>query len=132
MGPRKKINPPSDLDTLQGTWEQVGFEENGTSKSQDEHGTTGAMTTFSQNRFMVRALDGTLLLEGIFELDPSSSPKTVDWIDMMGPNAGKKLPAIYKLEKDRFVFIAADAGAPRPAVFRTASGQTMRTFIRRA
>jgi uncharacterized protein (TIGR03067 family) len=126
------IDPLSDLDVLQGTWEQVGFEENGSSKPQDEHGATGAMTTFSQNRFMVRTLDGILLLEGTFELDPLSSPKAVDWIDMIGPDAGKRLPAIYKLEKDRFIFIAADAGAPRPVVFRTAPGQTMRTFIRRA
>ena len=50
----------------------------------------------------------------------------------MGPDAGKILPAIYKLDGDHFVFIAGDEGAPRPTEFRTGPGQTMRSFVRRS
>ena len=121
----------SDLAALQGVWEQIGFEENGLINPPDDYGTPGALTTFHQNHFSVRTADGTLLLEGRFELDGSTIPQTVDWIDSIGPDAGKRLPAIYQLEGDHFVFVAADEAAPRPTEFRTSAGQTMRTFIRR-
>jgi uncharacterized protein (TIGR03067 family) len=121
----------SDFDILQGAWLQVDFEENGVSNPPDLYGTPGAVTTFSATHFEVRTIEGVLLLEGSFELDPLASPKAVDWIDDIGPDAGKRLPAIYKLEKEHFVFIAADEGAPRPEVFPTVPGQTMRTFIRK-
>jgi hypothetical protein len=52
-------------------------------------------------------------------------------MDAIGPDAGERLPAIYRLEGDRFIFVAADAGMPRPCAFRTEQGQTMRMFIRR-
>jgi uncharacterized protein (TIGR03067 family) len=124
--------PLSDLAALQGSWEQMDFEENGISNPPDDYGGAGALTTFRNNHFSVHAADGTLLLEGRFELDASTAPKMVDWIDAIGPDAGKKLPAIYKLEGDHFVFIAADEDSPRPTEFRTSAGQTMRTFVRRS
>jgi uncharacterized protein (TIGR03067 family) len=120
----------SDLAALQGSWEQVDFEENGISNPPDDYGALGTLTTFHHNHFSVHAVDGTLLLEGRFELDASTVPKTVDWIDAIGPDAGKRLLAIYRLEGDHFVFIAADEGSPRPTEFRTSAGQTMRTFVR--
>ncbi|HMH64768.1 MAG TPA: TIGR03067 domain-containing protein [Rhizomicrobium sp.] len=91
-----------------------------------------SLTTFHQNRFAVWSAKGVMLLEGRFELDASTDPKTVNWIDAMGPDAGKILPAIYKLDGDHFVFIAGDEGAPRPTEFRTGPGQTMRSFVRRS
>lgn len=121
----------SDLDILQGSWLQVAFEDNGVVGASDDYGAPGATTTFNQNQFEVRTMEGTLLLEGSFELDPLASPKAVDWIDAIGPERGKRLPGIYKLEMERFVFIAADPGSPRPDAFRTGPGQTMRTFIRK-
>ncbi|WP_217638751.1 hypothetical protein [Frateuria terrea] len=42
---------------------------------------------------------------------PRASPGAITWIDAIGPDAGKRLPASYRLEGDRFVFIAADEGA---------------------
>src|SRR5258706_1056858 len=98
----------NDLAALQGSWEQVAFEENGISNPPDAYGAPGAITTFHQSHFAVRTANGALLLEGTFELDDAA--KTVDWTDTMGPDAGKTLPAIYRLDGDRFVFIAADPG----------------------
>ncbi|MBA2587491.1 MAG: TIGR03067 domain-containing protein [Alphaproteobacteria bacterium] len=118
----------TDLAALQGSWLQVGFEENGVVDPPDAHGAPDALTTFHQNHFAVRTADGTVLLEGTFTLDESA--KTVDWTDTIGADAGKTLPAIYRLDGDHFIFIAADPGAPRPTEFRTGPGQTMRTFVR--
>ena len=119
----------SDLESLQGSWLQTGFEENGIVDPPDAYCAPGAITTFHQNHFAVRTVDGVLLLEGTFEIDDTA--KTVDWTDAMGADAGKTLPAIYTLDGDRFAFIAAEPAAPRPAEFRTGPGQTMRTFVRR-
>ena len=43
----------------------------------------------------------------------------------------RRLPASYTLEGDHFIFIAGNEGAPRPTVFQTTAGQTMRSFVRR-
>jgi uncharacterized protein (TIGR03067 family) len=120
-----------DLAILQGAWEQVGLEEDGVVDPPDAHGTPGALTLIAGNRFVVRTIDGVVLLEGSFELDASASPKAITWIDAIGPDRGKRLPAIYTFEGDRFVFIAGNEGTPRPTVFHTVPGQTMRSFVRK-
>ncbi|HEY1816421.1 MAG TPA: TIGR03067 domain-containing protein [Kofleriaceae bacterium] len=120
-----------DVAALQGSWEQVAIETDGVSDPPDIHGAPGALTTFLGDQFAVRAVDGRLLLAGSFTLDASTTPKSITWIDSMGSDTGKKLPAIYRLDGDTFVFIAGDEGTPRPTVFQTVLGQTMRTFVRR-
>lgn len=120
-----------DLAALQGSWEQIDVEADGLSNPPDEHGAPGALTTFAGNQFSVRTVEGELLLRGAFTLDASTTPKSITWIDSMGLDKGKLLPASYKLDGDHFVFIAGDEGAPRPTVFRTVAGQTMRTFMRK-
>ncbi|HEX4117286.1 MAG TPA: TIGR03067 domain-containing protein [Rhizomicrobium sp.] len=131
--PAFAVNSPSqrDLEALQGRWEQVSLEIDGVTNPPDDLSPPGGVTAFHGNRFTVHAVDGQLLLEGTFILDASASPKRVDWMDAIGPDAGKPLAAIYLLEGDRFVFVAADAGAPRPAEFRAGPGQIMRAFVRR-
>ena len=119
-----------DLAALQGVWEQVAFEENGIADAPDSTGAPGAQTTIHGDRFIVRTRAGELLLEGRFLLDASTTPRSITWIDAIGADTGKHLPASYRLEGDRFVFIAADEGMPRPMDFRTVPGLTMRSFVR--
>ena len=106
----------------------MAFEEDGNLDAPDSYG--DSLTSFRGNHFSVRAHSGRLLLEGTFVLDASAAPKTVDWTDSTGADAGKTLAAIYTLEGDRFAFVAAEPGAPRPIAFKTLAGQTMRSFIR--
>lgn len=120
-----------DLAALQGAWEQVYLEVDGVANPSDEHTAPGALTTISGKRFSVRRSDGAVLLEGVFELNAATSPKSITWTDSIGPDAGKRLPASYMLEQDRFTFIATNQGSPRPLAFRTSAGLTMREFIRR-
>lgn len=121
-----------DYQALQGTWEQTSLEDNGVLNPVDAHSAPGALTTIRGDRFEVLTAQGETLLAGRFSLDSSTTPKSITWIDSIGDDAGKRLPASYRLEGDVFVFIAADEGMPRPSVFSTGPGQTMRTFIRRA
>jgi uncharacterized protein (TIGR03067 family) len=139
--PRPKTTKPAkkptvleadhDLAALQGVWEQIDHEADGVANPPDEYAVPGALTTFAGNRFIVRTPEGELLLEGLFTLDASLEPKAVYWVDKIGADAGKVLPASYRLEGDHFVFIAAHEGAARPRVFKTEMDQTMRTFVRR-
>ncbi len=119
-----------DVAALQGVWEQVGLEADGIADPPDMHGAPGALTTFVGAQFVVRTVDGAVLLAGAFTLDASTTPRSITWVDSIGPDMGKQLPAIYTLEGDTFVFIAGDEGCPRPRVFQTLVGQTMRTFVR--
>jgi uncharacterized protein (TIGR03067 family) len=119
-----------DLARLQGVWEQVRMEADGVVEPPDEHGGPGALTTIAGTQFSVRSLDGELLLEGSFVIDASTRPRSITWIDAIGEDQGKLLPASYVLDEDRFEFIAGEADAPRPIEFRTTPGQTMRTFVR--
>jgi uncharacterized protein (TIGR03067 family) len=98
--------------------------------SPDELSPPGAITTFKGDRFSVRDPEGVLLLEGTFTLNDGTTPKAINYVDSIGPDKGKLLLAIYKLESDSFSFVAASEGDPRPTEFRTVYGQTMRTFIR--
>ncbi|WP_448124973.1 TIGR03067 domain-containing protein [Pseudomonas veronii] len=122
----------SDYQALQGTWQQISLEDSGVLNPPDAHSAPGAITTITDDRFEVLTVDGKRLLAGRFFLDSTTHPKSITWIDAMGDDAGKLLPASYRLEGDEFVFIAADEGMPRPCVFSTGPGQTMRTFVRRS
>ncbi len=120
-----------DFQALQGAWEQTSLEDNGVLNPADAHSAPGAITTITGDRFQVTTVHGEVLLAGRFFLDSSTFPKRITWIDAIGADAGKELPASYRLEGDVFVFIAADEGMPRPIRFSTGPGQTMRTFVRR-
>ncbi|MGU9857088.1 TIGR03067 domain-containing protein [Pseudomonas sp. LF245] len=121
-----------DLQALQGIWEQTALEDSGVLNPVDAHSAPGAITTIAGDRFKVTTVSGKVLLAGRFFLDSTTTPKRITWIDSMGDDAGKHLPASYRLEGDEFVFIAADEHMPRPSEFRTGPGQTMRSFVRRA
>ncbi|WLH09716.1 TIGR03067 domain-containing protein [Pseudomonas lurida] len=120
-----------DIQALQGAWEQVALEDSGVLNPPDAHSAPGALTTITGDRFEVKTVSGEVLLAGRFFLDSSTVPKRITWIDAIGDDAGKHLPASYRLEGNEFVFIAADESMPRPIAFSTGPGQTMRTFVRR-
>ena len=121
----------ADSAALQGSWEQVHMEADGIVNPPDNLTEPGALTTITGNHFAVHSRGGAVLLEGTFTLDATTKPKSITWVDSIGPDAGKRLPASYVLDGDSFAFIAADEGAPKPTVFRTTNGLTMRSFIRR-
>ncbi|MBN2993678.1 TIGR03067 domain-containing protein [Pseudomonas cedrina subsp. fulgida] len=124
--------PDPDLQALQGAWEQTSLEDSGVLNPIDAHTAPGAIMTITGDRFEVKTVAGEVLLAGRFYLDSSTVPKRITWVDAMGDDAGKHLPASYRLDGDEFVFIAADEGMPRPLAFSTGPGQTMRTFVRRS
>ena len=120
----------TDFEMFQGTWRQTKFEENGLVDPVDTHGAKGAVMTISGQTFHVAVPGGETLIEGRFEIDGSKHPKEIDWIDSIGDDAGKLLPAIYTLSEDVFEFAAADADMKRPLDFTGGKGITVRGFVR--
>jgi len=90
------------------------------------------ITTFTAEEFVVTLADGSIPIKGTYRIDPTRNPKTVDWRDTIGEDAGKTLLAIYDLQDDRLIFCAAYPGLERPTEFRTRPGQVMRVFQREA
>lgn len=119
-----------DLQMLQGKWRQVRFEENGLIDPVDTHSAPGAVLTISGNNFHVGLAGEDVILEGCFSLDACPFPKAITWIDAIGEDAGKSLPAIYDLSDENFIFVAADEGMPRPTAFASIEGLTLRAFVR--
>lgn len=118
-----------ELARLQGSWKQIAYERDGVVDPPDEQGWE-PRTTFTGEEFVVTLADGTVPIKGTYRIDPTRNPKTVDWTDAIGEDAGKTLLAIYSLQGDRFTFCAAYPGLERPLEFRTRPGQVLRTFQR--
>lgn len=120
----------TDIEQLQGRWSQVTFQENGIVDAPDSHGAPEAVMTVAGQRFHVGIPGQATLVEGSFAMDASHDPKWIDWMDAIGDDAGKTIPAIYQLDGDHFRFAAADPGMPRPGDFNGGQGITIRSFAR--
>ena len=102
-----------EMKRLQGTWKQIAYERDGVTEPTDEQGWEPHVT-FAGDTFTVTLADGSVPIAGTCRLDPTREPKTVDWTDTIGEDAGKTLLAIYKFEGDQFIFCAAyPAGSGR-------------------
>jgi len=119
----------SALAKLQGTWQQTHLEENGVLNPVDNYGAE-LQTTIEGHQFTVTRADGSVVIKGHFSIDPSKNPAWIDWTDTLGEDAGKTFPAIYTIDADQFVFVAADEGMTRPQEFSTRPGDTLRRFQR--
>ena len=118
-----------EMAKLQGTWKQIGYERDGVAEPLDELGWE-PRSTFVGDTFFVTLADGSIPIRGRYAIDPTRNPKTVDWTDTIGEDAGKTLLAIYRLEEDRFTFCAAYPGLSRPTEFTTRTGQVLRVSQR--
>ena len=118
-----------EIRLFQGTWKQIAYERDGEKNPTDEQGWE-PQVTFRGDAFRVTLADGTVPIAGTYRLDPTRTPKTVDWMDTIGEDAGKTLLAIYTLSGDRLIFCAAYPGHERPTEFKTLPGQVLRVSQR--
>ncbi len=67
-----------------------------------------------------------------FEVDPTTSPPTIDLIPDGGKDRDKRILGIYRLDGDMLTICVADAGQPRPTAFEAKAGskQTLQSFKR--
>jgi uncharacterized protein (TIGR03067 family) len=61
--------------------------------------------------------------KGTYAMDPAARPKTIDITGTQGPNAGKKIGAIYELHGDTLrVCYRLGGGGAHPAEFKSMRG----------
>ena len=126
----KLNNTDRDLALLQGTWEQVAHEANGTPCAPDEF--SDAVTSFNGNEYTVARPDGTLLVKGTIRLDATTIPRQAVLMRVAGLDQGRVFPAIYNITDDCLVLAAAnDDRRLVPTDFKTEIGQFLRRFVRK-
>ena len=104
----------NDLDKLQGSWALVLFFVNGDELPADQV-TTGELLVDGDE---YRPRLGANVETSTLWLDPSKSPKEIDFTYTTGFQKGKTTRGIYKLDGDKFTICrGADAGKDRPTEF---------------
>jgi len=113
----------TDLDKLQGTWVRASVERDGKPAAAEE--LKNSRLTLKGDKYTLD--DGKEKRTGTFKLDESKTPKTLDIISDAGPNKGKTLKAIYKIEDDTFTYCVAPPDKDRPTEFsgKEGSGHTL-------
>jgi len=114
---------------FEGVWKQISCNADGVQET-GYGGFQEIVTKFSGNNFIVTSISGEKLIEGTFLLDPLTTPKSVDWTDTYGEDAGKTFPAIYILTGNDLSFCAANENMNRPEAMEQKPGHTIRTFRR--
>lgn len=109
----------ADLARLQGEWSMV-------SGVADGYVIPDAMLKNSQRTCQddvtTVMLGGQLILKAKFTLDPTKTPKTVDYAVIDGPTKGKKHLGIYALDGDTVKFCFGDPDGARPTEFASKTG----------
>jgi len=88
-----------DYEQLQGTWTVVSMEMDGKFLSEERRKKT--KVTIDGEKFTFDT--GVDTHEGLYKLDPSKDPKTLDIVITRGDEKGKTYLAIYKFENGRMI-----------------------------
>ena len=105
---------------IEGTWRAVSVEVNGNAVNPDdvkkittENGRDGEWTLF---------VDGNEVADGTSTIDPTVTPKTIDFKTTKGANAGQTTYGIYEMTGKTRRICYAEPGRPRPADFSAPAG----------
>ena len=104
-----------DQAQLQGEWTMVSGERDGQPFPADF--TQGSRRVARGDETTV-TLQGQIFMKAKVAIDPSKSPKAIDYAVTAGKYAGKTQLGIYELEGDKVKYCFAIPGRERPARFR--------------
>lgn len=130
-------SPPGDdpaaraeLARHQGTWEVVAFVYEGREAPRE---ITATMSRVVEDDHVTWYRAGKSFAGTGLVLDPSADPKAIDVIADGGPQRGKAVLGIYRLDGDELTICMAAPDAPRPTTFDApqGSGRTLMTFRKR-
>jgi uncharacterized protein (TIGR03067 family) len=118
-----------ELERHQGTWSVTSSVYDGQPASEP---VVRSIRRIVAGDHVVWERDGKSFAGTKIELDPAREPKAIDVIPDGGPDRGRRVLGIYKLQGDRLTICMAAPGRPRPTEFRAekGSGWTLRTFRR--
>ena len=119
----------SDSASLQGTWSMVAGAADGYQLPPEYVKTMRRI--FTGNEVTV-TMGGQLFLKATIELNPTASPKTIDYHMTGGPTAGSTQLGIYQISGDTVRFCFGAPNAARPTDFASTLGdrRTLSTWVR--
>jgi uncharacterized protein (TIGR03067 family) len=109
----------TDKAQLQGQWTMVYGERDGQAFSSEFMKDSKRVTKEDETTVTIQ---GQIFIKAKFAIDPSKSPKTIDYAVTGGSYAGNTELGIYELEGDKVKFCASTPGKERPADFTTKPG----------
>jgi uncharacterized protein (TIGR03067 family) len=120
---QKTKNSPSSGDKrlaeFQGEWSMVSGVMNG--QAMDKSTVQWVRRITTGDEIAVCAGPQTLM-EMTFTIDPSTSPKSIDYMNTAGSNKGKTQLGIYEFDGDQLTVCVASPGAVRPTTFNSEKG----------
>jgi len=104
----------SDLDRMQGSWEVVSLVEQGkvTAKAELE-----ALVVVIEKDNFTTLEKGEAVVKYRIKLDPTKTPKSIDFTHLMDKDKDKTEPGIYTFEKDVLKLVLDEDKKGRPTVF---------------
>lgn len=109
---------PRDFKDIQGTWLPIAAEIGGQPMTSDFLKTT--VLKLDDGKYEVTV--GGVSDKGTYTIDATLKPKTLDITGTEGPNAGKKIPAIYELRRNTLRVCYGLGDGPRPTEFKSPPG----------
>jgi uncharacterized protein (TIGR03067 family) len=117
----KISSSPSDkrLAEFQGEWSMVSGVMNG--QAMDKSAVQWVRRITTGDEIAVCAGPQTLM-KMTFTIDPSISPKGIDYMNTAGSNKGKTQLGVYEFDGDQLTVCVSSPGAPRPTSFSSEKG----------
>jgi uncharacterized protein (TIGR03067 family) len=116
-----------DIAQLQGEWTMVSASADGQEMPAQMR---QQMKRICKGNVTTTTMAGQVYLKATFAVDPSKTPKTIDYHMTDGFAKGQKQLGIYEINGDTFKACFAKPGAARPADFQGGVGVTMSVWKR--
>ena len=108
-----------DMQRLEGNWSMVAGESNGT--AMPESFLKGSKRV-AKDGITTVTIGGMPFMKAKFTVDPSKTPKTIDYMMLEGLTKGKMQLGIYEIDGDQVKFCFASLGMARPTDFTAKAG----------
>jgi len=109
-----------DRSLYRGTWRAVSLQVDGKMAADQD---TKKLTVINRDGGLWSLLsEGKEISAGTSEIDPTKTPKTIDFVPSMGSDKGKLYQGIYALLGDHRKLCFAPPGKPRPLEFSSKPG----------
>jgi uncharacterized protein (TIGR03067 family) len=115
----KATEPSGPATEFEGEWKMVSGVMDG--KAMDVATVQWVKRVTRGNQTTVEAGPQTML-KVEFTFDPSTSPPSIDYLNLYGPSKGKRQQGIYRFEGDVLTVCTTPPGADRPREFSSAPG----------
>jgi uncharacterized protein (TIGR03067 family) len=117
--PQKK----DDAEAIKGNWTAVSMKVGGQPAPEDF--VKGFQCRFEEKTYN-NTVDKQVVEEGNYTIEPSKTPKTIDFDIKTGQDQGKKQLGIFKLENEKLTLLLTRAGSTiRPKSFTDEPGEPL-------